>query len=107
MVQEMISCIFTTAFYAIVIFVDAITNITTIISNLQTNFWFMLRALHRVFQIAVRREIRNFAEGEFFLLVVRSKGGVILIIQTFHKAKTAFCEYCTSIKIKISMTCVL
>ena len=32
---------------------DAITNITTIISNLQTNFCFMPRALYRVFQIAV------------------------------------------------------
>ena len=50
----MISCIFTTAFYAIVISSDAITNITSIISNLQTNFGSMPRALYRVFQIAVR-----------------------------------------------------
>ena len=50
----MIFCLFTTAFYATVIFVDAITNITTVISNLQTNFGFMPRALYRVFQIAVR-----------------------------------------------------
>ena len=35
-------------------FVDAITNITTIISNLQTNFGFMPRALYGVFQIVVR-----------------------------------------------------
>ena len=39
----MISCIFTTDFYAIVVFVDDITNITIII-NLQTNFCFMPRA---------------------------------------------------------------
>ena len=44
----MISCIFTAAFYAIGIFVDAITNITTIITNLQTNFCFMLRTLYQV-----------------------------------------------------------
>ena len=43
----MISCIFTAAFYAIGIFVDAITNITTIITNFQTNFRFMLRALYQ------------------------------------------------------------
>ena len=53
MVQLMISCISTTAFYAIVIFVDAITNITTIISNLQTNLGFVPRVLYRVFQIVV------------------------------------------------------
>ena len=45
---------FTTAFYTIFIFVDAITNITTIISNLQINFCFMPRALYRVFQIVIR-----------------------------------------------------
>ena len=50
----MISCIFTTAFYAIVIFVDVITNVTIIISTLQTNFCFMPRALYGVFQIEVR-----------------------------------------------------
>ena len=50
----MISCIFTTVFYAIAIFVDAITNITTIISKLQANFGFMPRALYRAFQIVVR-----------------------------------------------------
>ena len=44
----MISCIFTAAFYAIGIFVDAITNITTITSNLQTSFCFMQRALYQV-----------------------------------------------------------
>ena len=49
----MISCIFTTAFYTIVIFADAITNITTIISNLQTNFCFIPRAQYRVFQIVI------------------------------------------------------
>ena len=37
MVQQMISCIFKTAFYAIVIFDDAITYISTIITNLITN----------------------------------------------------------------------
>ena len=52
----MISCGFTTALYAIVIFVDAITNSTTIITNLQTNFCFSPRALYRVFQIVVRGE---------------------------------------------------
>ena len=50
----MISCIFTTAFFAIVIFVDVITNITTIISNLQTTFHFMQRALWRVLKIVIR-----------------------------------------------------
>ena len=53
----MISCIFTTGFYAIAIFVDAITKITTIISNLQTDFCFMPRTLYRVFQIAVRGRV--------------------------------------------------
>ena len=62
----MISCILITAFYAIVIFVDATTNITTIISNLQTNFGFMVRALYRVFQIAVRRGGRVFWGVNFF-----------------------------------------
>ena len=31
---------------------------------------------------------------------------VILTIQSFFKAKTTSCRYCTSIKIKLSMTCV-
>ena len=62
----MISCIFTTAFYAIVIFVDAITTITTIISNLQTNFFIMPRALYRVFQIVERgRGISPLPPGTF------------------------------------------
>ena len=41
-------CIFTGAFYAIGTFVDAITNMTTIITNRQTNFCFILRALYQV-----------------------------------------------------------
>ena len=49
----MISCIFKTGFYATGMFVDAITNIT-IITNLQTSFYFMARALYRVFQKVVR-----------------------------------------------------
>ena len=44
----MISCIFTAAFYATGKFVDAITNITTIGTNLETNFCFMLRSLYQV-----------------------------------------------------------
>ena len=44
----MISCIFTAVFYASDRFVNAITNITTIITNLQTNFCFMQRAIYHV-----------------------------------------------------------
>ena len=44
----MISCIFAAAFYAIGIFVNAIINSITIITNLQTNFCFMLGALYQV-----------------------------------------------------------
>ena len=50
----MIFCIFTTSFYDIVIFVDSITNTTTIIGNLQTNSCFMPRALNKVSQIVKR-----------------------------------------------------
>ena len=50
----MISCIFTTSFYDIVIFVDSITNTTTIIGNLQTNSCLMPRALNKVSQIVKR-----------------------------------------------------
>ena len=50
----MVSCIFKTAFYAIVVFEDAITYIATIITNLQINFDFIPGALYRIFQIAVR-----------------------------------------------------
>ena len=104
----MISCIFTTVFHAIFISVDAITNITTIISNPQTNFCIMPRALYRVFQIVIRGGVNpppvaggigNFAGGRgdgswgFFYRVVRTKGGVILTIQDFFKVKKAFCEY--------------
>ena len=49
----MISCISKTDFYATVMFVDAITNIT-IITNLQTNFYFMAKTLDGVFQKVVR-----------------------------------------------------
>ena len=38
--------------------------------------------------------------------MVRTWGGMILTIRKFFKAKTAFYEYWTSIKIKISMICV-
>ena len=48
MVQQMISCIFKTAFYAIVIFDNAITYISTIITNLQTNFDFTPGVLYRI-----------------------------------------------------------
>ena len=44
--------------------------------------------------------IRNFTRGIF--LPGEETSGVILTIQTFFKA-TAFCEYWTSIKIKINM----
>ena len=33
-------------------------------------------------------------------------GGVILTIRTFFKAKNSFCEYWTSIKMKINIACV-
>ena len=39
-----------------------------------------------------------------FYRVVGTSGGVLLTIQTFFKVKTAFHEYWTSIKMKISMT---
>ena len=52
------------------------------------------------------RGIGKFCWGGFFYRMVRTWGGVILTILTFFKAKTPFCEYWTSIKIKISMTCV-
>ena len=44
--------------------------------------------------------------GGFFYKVVRIWEGVILTIRKFLKLKAAFCEYWTSIKIKISMICV-
>ena len=79
-------------------------------------FVFMSRALYRVFQIVVKGRgggksppggegIENFAEGRGVYRVVRT-WGVIVTIRTFFKAKTAFCEYWTSIKIKISLTSV-
>ena len=49
--------------------------------------------------------IESFAEGRGVYRVVRT-WGVIVTIRTFFKAKTAFCEYWTSIKIKISLTSV-
>ena len=75
----MIYCIFTTEFYTIVIYVDTITKIITIISYLQKNFCLMLRALYRIFQIAVtgggwqsptkRGEPKIFLGGYFYQLV--------------------------------------
>ena len=42
--------------------------------------------------------------GIFFYWVVGTWGAVILTIWTFFKAKTTFCKYWISLKIKISMT---
>ena len=44
--------------------------------------------------------------GQFFYWVARTWEGVILTIQPFSKLRTVACEYWTSTKIKISMTCV-
>ena len=50
---------------------------------------------------------QKFCLREFLYWIVGSWRGVILTIQTFFSVlKTAFCEYWTSSKIKISMTCV-
>ena len=62
----------------------------------------------RVFQIVVRGggESEILLAG-IFLRVKETWGRVILTIQTFFKAKNSFlCEYWTSVKIKIKMTCV-
>ena len=49
----------------------------------------------------------NFAGGgELFHGLMGIWGRVLLIFQTFLKAKTAICRYWTLIKIKISATCV-
>ena len=45
--------------------------------------------------------IENFAGGGGVYRVVRIKAGVILLIQNLFKAKKAFCEYWTSVKMKI------
>ena len=42
--------------------------------------------------------------GNIFYQVKETWEDVILAIETFFKAKTAFCEYWTSITIKINMT---
>ena len=42
----------------------------------------------------------------FFYRVVEIRQGVILTIRTFIKAKTIYCKYSTSIKIKLTMTCM-
>ena len=94
----MISCIFTTAFYAIVIFADAINSITTIISNLQTNFDFIPRALYRVFQRAVRD--KGYSEGEF--LTGWSEQGVILSIRTFPIVKQHSADTEHQLKLKLA-----
>ena len=71
----------------------------------------------RVFQVAVRvgwknpppprngEEESEILLGGIFYRVKLTWGGVILMIQTFFKAKN-FYEYWTSIQIKINMTCV-
>ena len=71
----------------------------------------------RVFQVAVRvgwktpppppqwGEESEILLGGTFYRVKLTWGGVILMIQTFFKAKN-FCEHWTSIEIKINMTCV-
>ena len=48
----------------------------------------------------------NFAEGEFFLLSGNLARSYNDYSNLFSKPKTTFCKYWTSIKIKISMTCV-
>ena len=48
----------------------------------------------------------NFAEGEFFLLSGNLARSYNDYSNLFSKLKRTFCKYWTSIKIKISMTCV-
>ena len=45
-------------------------------------------------------------KGGIFYQAKGTWGRVILTIRTFFKAKKAFCEYWTSIKMKINMACV-
>ena len=61
----------------------------------------------RVFQITLRggRE-SEILLGVFFYWVVGIWRRVNFIIWTFSRVKTTFCNYWTSIKIKITMTCV-
>ena len=76
---------------------------------LQQKFiWF---SYNRVFQIVVRDggskspltpESKILLRG-FFYQVKGTWGGVISTVWTFFKAKTAFCEYSTPMKIKINM----
>ena len=50
--------------------------------------------------------MRNFAAGEFFLWGTGNLKSNFDHLNLFQKLKTTFCEYWTSIKIKISMICV-
>ena len=67
----------------------------------------------RVFQIAVRGggwgvipRIGNFTGGDFLLGQRNPRRSVFWWYKPFSKLKTPFCEYWTSIEIKINLTCV-
>ena len=52
------------------------------------------------------RGIGNFAGGNFFIEWWESDKEWFWTFEPFSKLKTRFCKYWTSIKIKISMTCM-
>ena len=61
-----------------------------------------------VFQIAARgsRESEILLEGIFFTRWREPEEEWFWRFEPFSKLKTAFCEYWTSIKMKVNMTCV-
>ena len=61
------------------------------------------RVLHRAVRMGWVRAIRNFAGGDFFTGRLEPQDGWFWWFKPFSKLKTAFCEYWTSIIIKISM----
>ena len=68
-----------------------------------------LRLNCRVFQMAIRNGeggIRNFAGGNIFTGQWEPGEEWFWPFEPFLKLETDFCEFWTSIKIKISMTCV-
>ena len=50
--------------------------------------------------------IQNFTGGDFFTMWRKPEEEWFWGFKLFSKLKTAFCEYLSSIKIKINMTCV-
>ena len=56
--------------------------------------------------IAPQRELEVLIVGIFFIGLWESEKKLFWLFKPFSKVKTTFCNYWTSIKIKISMTCV-